>query len=191
MKPLTDNLENDILDILSNHGTMSSNELHQKLRVNKKRYTDTKNNMIRQEFIREKTRGNRKYLSRVNFEDEKFKGSEYAMMARVNCNNYLRNLKSIKPIGILRKDRYVLKKNAKKLLDAIFFQLDTIHIICTRLEYAKSFGLMTGTSAKRHKNKCLDLFDVIMESLFSDHKKFKDEIINHYQSQVRTMRFKV
>ena len=193
LKPQThDNLENAILERLSHYDSISSNELYESLRVNKKRYTDTKNRMIEQGFIKEEIRGNRTYLSRIDFEDVKFQKSYYTRIVRTNCRTYLNSLKKMKPIATSRKNKnHSLKKNAKIGLDAIFTQLDTIHIICTRLEYAKSFGLMNGTRAIYHKNKCLKLFDEIIESLFSDHKKFKDEIINHYQSQVRILKFKV
>ena len=191
MKPLTDNLENDILENLSYYDAISSNDLFQKLGGSKKRYTDTKNRMIEQGFIKEEKKGNRKYLSKMDFEDEKFQKSDYTGTVITNCNHYINNLKKIKPIAISRKNKYVLKKDAKILLDALFIQLDTIHIICTRLEYAKSFGLMNKRRATHHRNKCLELFDKIMEKLLNNHKKFKNEIINHYQSQIRTLKFKV
>ena len=192
LKPPThDNLENAILENLSYYDMISSNELHQKLKVNKKRYTDTKNHMIEQGFIKEEIKGNRTYLVIAGFEDEKFKKSEYARTIKVNCRNYLQTLKKMSPIATTRNNKHALKKNAKKGLNAIFFQLDRIHIICTRLEYAGAFGLMNTRITRFHKNQCLELFDEIMVKLFSDHKKFKDEIINHYQSQVRILKFKV
>lgn len=193
LKPfIHDNLENAILENLSHYDAISSNELHQKLKVNKKRYTDTKNYMIKQGFIKEEIKGNRTYLVIAGFdEDEKFKKSEYVRTIKVNCRNYLQTLKKMSPIATTRNNKHTLKKNAKKGLNAIFYQLDRIHIICTRLEYAGAFGLMNLRTARFHKNQCLELFDEIMEKLFSDHKKFKDEIINHYQSQVRILKFKV
>ena len=147
--------------------------------------------MIKQDSSRKRKKEIGKYISKANFENEKFQRTDYTIIERVNCNMYLRTLKSLKSIGIPRKDRHVLKKNARKVLDALFWQLDRIHIICTRIEYAQSFGLMTKTSAKHHKNKCLELFDEVMELLLSDHRKFKSEIVNHYQLQVRTLKFKV
>lgn len=192
LKPPThDNLENAILENLNHYDSISSNELYESLHVNKKRYTDIKNHMIEQGFIKEEIKGNRTYLNRMDFEDIKFQKSDYTMTAKINCKNYLTNLKKMKPIATSHKNNYTLKKNAKIILDALFIQLDTIHTICTRLEYARTFGLMNGTRAIYHKNKCLKLFDNITELLFSEHKKFKNEIINHYQSQVRTLRFKV
>lgn len=103
----------------------------------------------------------------------------------------MNNLKKIKPIAIQQKNKYTLKKNAKIILDALFIQLDTIHIICTRLEYAKAFGLMKKKRMIHHKNECLELFDAITKQLLNEHKKFKNEIIDHYQSQVRTLKFKI
>ena len=192
LKPPThDNLENAILENLNHYDSISSNELYEGLHVNKKRYTDTKNHMIEQGFIKEEIKGNRTYLSRMDFEDIKFQKSDYTGTAKVNCKNYLINLKKMKPIATSHKNNYTLKKNAKIILDALFIQLDRIHTICTRLEYAKTFGLMNGSRAIYHKNKCLKLFDNMTELLFTDHKKFKNEIINHYQSQVRIIRFKV
>ena len=188
MKP---SLENIILENLSYHDEISSNKLHQKLKVNKKRYTDTKNHMITQGYIKEEINGNRKYLSRLDFEDEKFQQVEFTTTIKTNCNYYMKNLKKIKPIAISRKDKFILKKKVKVILDALFIQLDKIHTICIRLEYAKTFGLMNKTRAKHHRNKCLELFDEIMNELFFDHKKFKLQIINHYQSQIRILKFKV
>jgi len=179
------------MEILSTHNGISSNDLHEKLHVNKKKYTDTKNHMIRQGFIKEEIKGRKNYLSRADFQNTSFQNSNYTKTVSTNCKNYLSNLKKIKLIASLRKDKHILKKDAKTILDALFIQIDTIHVICTRLEYAQSFGLMSQKDSKFHKSKCLNLFDEVMKSLFSDHKKFKNEIINHYQSQVRTLKFKV
>ena len=147
--------------------------------------------MIIQEYIKEEKIGNRTYLKRIDFEDEKFQRTEYTRTVRANCKNYLNNLKKIKPIGTTNSKKPLLLKKTKLLLDAIFFQLDTLHIIGTRLEYAGIFGLMRKSKVKNHKNKCMELFDDIIQSLFFEHKEFKDEIINHYQSQVRTIKFKL
>ena len=136
MKP---SLENIILENLSYHDEISSNKLHQKLKVNKKRYTDTKNHMITQGYIKEEINGNRKYLSRLDFEDEKFQQVEFTTTIKTNCNYYMKNLKKIKPIAISRKDKFILKKKVKVcfILDALF----CIRLYATGLRFIHLYNL--------------------------------------------------
>ena len=191
MKPLTNNLEYEILENLRKYGATSSNKLHQKLQCNKKRYTDIKNYMIEQKFIKEETKGNRKYLSRIDFESPKFQDKDFTKTIIVNCNHYMKNLRKMKPIATSHTKKYTLKKDAKMVLDALFGELDKLHTICVRLEYARLFGMINPKNAKYHRNECLKLFDEMTVELFFDHKKFKTQIISHYQSDIRTLKFMV
>ena len=187
MKPISDEeLENEIVN--QTNGIRSSNEIHQKLNVGKSRYTRIRDQLIEQGVIKKERIKNRMYLSVINF-GYIHPPKDIVEIPRVNLENYLKNLKKLKPIGIISKNKTQLKSKPKKILDALFWQLDILYAIQTRMIYAQSFGMMSSRHSSIRQKMCKRLFSKSIEKLFKEHKPFKQEIIQQYQSKLRQLKF--
>jgi hypothetical protein len=77
---------------------LSSNELHRKLRVNKSRYTTTRNRMIKQGYLKKKIEKNRIYLHSTI---PKIK--DPALIHQIKCEYCFTNLRQITFIQINKK----------------------------------------------------------------------------------------
>jgi hypothetical protein len=192
LKPLSDaELENKILGLLSYKDSKSSNELHREIRSNKARFTQIRNKMITNEWIRAENRDGRLFLTKNKFESPKFENEEWTNLVRINCEWYLKNLKKYSPICKKIENRFEIKDNLKPALDAFFHQLDRLMIVHTRLAYAENLGLTTPYKARQYQKICMETFQELVGRLTEEHKEFKNEIIEYAQSKVKTITFKV
>jgi len=185
-------MENRILEILSPIESTWSNAVFGKLRVNKARYQKIRDRMIQEKWIKAEKKGRNLLLTRLNFENSKFENTDWTKIARINCDNYLKSLKNNKPLFRIhkRKPPYI-KKQQKMGLNAYFHELDRQMIVCTRLVNANALGLIRTSKAKFHQKQCMEFVHEYIKKLLSEHKEFKDEIIEYAQSQVRTVKFKI
>ena len=185
-------MENRILEILSPIESTWSNAVFGKLRVNKARYQKIRDRMIQEKWIKAEKKGRNLLLTRLNFEVLKFESTDWTKIARINCNTYLKSLKDNKPLFKInkRKPAYI-KKQQKMILNAYFHELDRQMIVCTRLVNANALGLIRSSKAKFHQKQCMEFVHEYIKKLLSEHKEFKDEIIEYAQSQVRTVKFKI
>ena len=192
MKPLSDaELENKILELLSYTEPKSSNQLHRETRTNKARFTQIRNKMITNEWIKAENRDRRLFLTKNKFESPKFEKDEWTNLVRTNCEWYFKNLKKYSPICKKIKEHFEIKDKIKPVLDAFLHQLDRLMIVHTRLAYAENLGLTTPYKAKQYQNICMETFQEFMGRLTEEHKEFKNEIIEYAQSKVKTITFKV
>jgi hypothetical protein len=192
LKPLSDvELENKILELLSHTEPKSSNQLHREIRANKARFTEIRNKMIANEWIKAENRDGRLFLTKNKFESLKFEKEDWTNLTRTNCEWHFQNLKKYSPICKKRKDHFEIKDKIKPVLDIFFQQLDRLMIVHTRLAYAENLGLTTPYKARQYQKICRDAFQELMERLTEEHKEFKNEIIEYAQSKVKTITFKV
>ena len=192
LKPLSDaELENKILELLSYTEPKSSNQLHREIGANKARFTQIRNKMIVNEWIKVENRDGRLLLTKNKFESPKFEKEEWTNLVHTNCEWYLKNLKKYSPICKKINDHFEIKDKIKPALDAFFHQLDRLMIVHTRLAYAENLGLITPYKAKQYQKICRETFQKLVERLTEEHKEFKNEIIEYAQSKVKTITFKV
>ena len=182
-------IENQILEILSPITPMHSNQLFRKLHVNKERFTGIRDNMINQNWIHRVEKNGRIYLTRIDFEDSKFKEKDWTRITRINCNTYLKYFRDKKPL--FTKNKKIRTKNLKFVLDSFFHELDRQMIVCTRLVNAEALGLIRSSRSKFHQQECIEFVHEFLKSLLKDHEEFKEEIKEYVQSQLRTVQFKI
>ena len=192
LKPLSDaELENKILELLSYTEPKSSNQLHREIRANKARFTQIRNKMIVNEWIKAENRDGRLFLTKNKFESPKFEKDEWTDLVRTNCEWYFKNLKKYSPICKKINKHFEIKDKIKPALDAFLHQLDRLMIVHTRLAYAENLGLITPYKAKQYQKICMETFQELVERLTEEHKEFKNEIIEYAQSKVKIITFKV
>ena len=185
-------LENEILKILPSIDGMWSNQVFRKLNVSKERYTEIRNKMIDEKWIKGEHKKNRMYLTRLNFESSKFDDHDWTNITRTNCDNFLKYLKDNKPLFRIHRDKpFKIKKQQKMILNGFFHELDRQMIVCTRVVNAEALGLIRSSKAKSIQKKCIDLVSRSIKTLLADHKEFKEEIKEYAQSQLRTVQFKI
>jgi hypothetical protein len=192
LKPLSDaELENKILELLSYTDPKSSNQLHREIGANKARFTQIRNKMIDNEWIKAENKDGKLLLTKHKFESPKFEKEEWTNLVRTNCEEYLKNLKKHSPICKKIENHFEIKYKLKPALDAFFHQLDRLMIVHTRLAYAENLGLTTSYKAKQYQKICMETFQELVERLTKEHKEFKKEIIEYAQSKVKTITFTV
>jgi len=86
-------IENKILEILSPIDGMWSNQVFGELNVGKERYTEIRNKMIQEKWIKKEYEKNKMYLTRLNFEAPKFDDHDWTNITQTNCDNFLKYLK--------------------------------------------------------------------------------------------------
>jgi len=182
-------LENQILQILSPVEAKWSNAVFRMLRVNKARYQRVRDRMIEQVWIKAEKKGRVLLLTRFNFEAPKFNENDWTKTTKVNCNTYLKYFKDRKPL--FNKKKKIRTKNLKGILDAFFNELDRQMIVHTRLVNAEALGLVRPALAQFHQKKCVEFVHEYIKKLLNDHKKFREEIKEYAQSQLRTVQFKI
>jgi len=194
MKPMNDlEIENAILEMISPINEMHSNQVFRELHVNKSRYNRIRDKMIKENWIRVVERNGRKYLTRSNFESPKFENTYWTKIAKINCNSYLKHLKdNNKPLFKVDKNKKLkIGKNQKRDLDGFFHELDRQMIVYIRLVNAQALGLITPDKARQYQKICVEFVQERIKALLEDHKKFKEEIKEYAQSQLRMVQFKI
>jgi len=185
-------MENKILEILSPIDAMWSNQVFKELHVSKERYTEIRNKMIKEKWIKEERKQNKMYLTRLSFRESRFDEHDWTKITRINCNTFLKYLKDRKPLFTVNKNKKItIRKNKKEILDAFFHELDRQMIVHTRLVNAEALGLIDSSNAELHQQKCVDFVHEFIKKLLRDHKEFKEEIKEYAQSQLRTVQFKI
>lgn len=184
-------IENKILEILSPIDPMWSNQLFRKLRVNKERFTEIRDKMMKEQWVKAEKKGRNLLLTRLNFQSTKFDNHDLARITRINCKTVLQYLKDRKPLFKVTKNKTSIRKNKKDALDTFFHELDRQMIVHTRLVNAEALGLILSGRARFHQEMCVEFVQEFIKKLLSEHKEFKKEIREYAQSQVRTVQFKI
>jgi len=178
--------------MLTQNGSMCSNELFREIRGNKTRNTKIRKKSTEEGWIKAEKKGRELILTLSNFEADKFKGNDWTRTTQTNCNNWLKYFKDNKPLFRVRMNKpFKIKKEIKMWLDAFFHELDRQMIVCTRVVNAEALGLITSTRSRKVQKECIDLVQNFIKKLLNDHKEFKDEIKEYAQSQLRTVQFKI
>jgi len=192
LKPLKDSeIENKILEILSPSDPVWSNAVFKELHVNKVRFQRIRDRMIDEEWIGAERNGRNLLLTRKNFEDSRFEGDDWTKITKINCKRFLEYLKNNRPLFKISKNKKIILKNKKEVLDAFFHELDRQMIVHTRLVNAEALGLILSTRSKLYQKDCIKLVQDFIKVLLKDHKEFKEEIKEYAQSILRTVQFKI